>query len=153
MGIIQYWHILMYPLRFSTSQHWSAHIKSETSEDGSMGRQWNWTYERGGQLQSTAKIRTTCTCLLSTTYRTWSTVSTKCIILIWTEHSISWFFASRIFSSREKQFISARKKRQWDVYRNMLLISWHNISDTFKVYIRYSRNTIQRKKLLLNQTD
>lgn len=80
MGIIQYWNIFMYTMRIGSSQHRCTYIESEAFKNGSMGRQRNWSYERGWQLQSTPEIWTTCTRLLSTTHRKWSTVSTTSVM-------------------------------------------------------------------------
>lgn len=56
MGIVQHWHILVYKMCCCTSCHGRTHIKSETSENGPMGRQRTGAYERSWKLQSTFKI-------------------------------------------------------------------------------------------------
>lgn len=75
MGIVQHRHIFVHSMCWRSSFDGRAHIKSETLENGPMGRFRIGAHERSWQLQGTSQIRTTCTRLLSTSMRRWSTVS------------------------------------------------------------------------------
>lgn len=77
MGLVQHRHISVHPMCWRSSIDGRTHIKSETLENGPMGRLGIGAHERGWQLQSTSQIRATRTRLLPTSMRRWSTVSRK----------------------------------------------------------------------------